>query len=129
PASSHVAPQPPAAAAYEPAREVEPAAASPAPDAKGSPRATQTLAEEMQWLEQAQTALDRGDAQRALTLLAEHTWRFPKGKLAEARDVARILALCSLGRSAQARSLAQRFLHARGASPFSARVRASCAGP
>jgi hypothetical protein len=85
-----------------------------------------TLEQETALMEQAQAALKRGDAERALHLLAEHTWQFPAGHLAEARDVARILALCQAGHDAQARTRAKSFLAARPHSPFAARVRTSC---
>lgn len=88
--------------------------------------AAASLEQETVLLEQAQAALKRGDAQRALHLLAEHTWLFPAGHLAEARDVARILALCQAGEVQQARSRAKHFLSTRPSSPFAARVRTSC---
>jgi hypothetical protein len=106
--------------------EPPPSTPSVLPERTPSLPAAETLAEEMQVLEDAQAALRRGDSHRALALLAEHAWRFPDGRLAEARDVARILALCQAGQRDGSRSLARRFLAEHPQSPFAARVRASC---
>jgi hypothetical protein len=97
-----------------------------APERAEPPPLAASLEQETALLEQAQAALRRGAPQRALALLAEHTWRFPSGHLTESREVARILALCQAGNATQARAQADRFLAARPGSPFSARVRASC---
>ena len=100
--------------------------ASRAPEQRAQPLKAAGLEQETALMEQAQAALRRGDAQRALALLAEHTWLFPKGHLSEARDVARIDALCKAGYAEQARARAEHFLATRAHSPFAARVRASC---
>jgi len=76
----------------------------------------------------ARAALRGGDAPRALALLDEHTRRFPRGALAEDCDAERIHALCALGRSPEARTLATRFLTAHPASPHAPSIRASCGG-
>jgi hypothetical protein len=44
------------------------------------------------------------------------------------RDAAKIVALCAVGRVADARAAAQTFLASSPRSPFAARIRASCAG-
>ncbi|HTU57124.1 MAG TPA: hypothetical protein VMF89_01800, partial [Polyangiales bacterium] len=89
--------------------------------------ASETLSKEVQLLQAAQLALRAGDTQRSLALLAEHTWTYPQGHLAEARDVARILALCQAGNVAQSKLHAKRFLQQRPESPYALRVRAGCA--
>jgi|GEM_PF-3781203 len=89
--------------------------------------ASETLTKEVQLLQAAQLALRAGDTQRSLALLAEHTWTYPQGHLAEARDVARILALCQAGNVAQSKLHAKRFLQQRPESPYALRVRAGCA--
>ena len=89
--------------------------------------ASETLSKEVQLLQAAQLALRAGDTQRSLALLAEHTWTYPRGHLAEARDVARILALCQAGNVAQSKLHAKRFLQQRPKSPYAVRVRAGCA--
>jgi hypothetical protein len=124
----------PAVEATAPAAAAESVATAPAPrrlaeripERGEAPPMAASLEQETALLERAQAALRRGDAQRALSLLAEHTWRFPTGHLSEARDVARILALCQSGHVTQSREQAARFLATRATSPFAARVRASC---
>jgi hypothetical protein len=90
--------------------------------------ARDTLDEETRLLADAQLALRSGKAERALALLAEHTWRFPRGQLAEAREVAHVVALCEAGHAASSRAEAKRFLAKRPRSPFAERVRTVCAG-
>jgi outer membrane protein assembly factor BamD (BamD/ComL family) len=85
--------------------------------------------EEARWLREAQLAVRSGDARRALTLLDEHAARFPSGKLADAREVTRMVALCDLGARAAAREKAEHFLAEHPGSPFSDRVRRICAQP
>ena len=87
-----------------------------------------SLDAEIALVRDARAALRGGDAARALALLDEHTRRFSRGALAEDCDAERIYALCALGRSGEARSLATRFLTSHPASPHGASVRASCGG-
>jgi RNA polymerase sigma-70 factor (ECF subfamily) len=86
------------------------------------------LAEETRILREANAAMQKGDAESALSLLSEHGRRFPAGVLAEERDVERVLALCGAGRVADARVEATRFLTDRPRSPLAGRVRTSCGG-
>jgi hypothetical protein len=90
--------------------------------------APSSLDAEIALVRDARAALRGGDAARALALLDEHTRRFSRGALAEDCDAERIYALCALGRSGEARSLATRFLTSHPASPHGASVRASCGG-
>jgi hypothetical protein len=85
-----------------------------------------TLDDEMRLLKAAYSALRAGKPEQALAQLAEHTWRFPNGELAESRDVAHIMALCRAGKVEASRSEAKRFLSERPSSPFAGRVRAIC---
>jgi hypothetical protein len=85
-----------------------------------------TLDEEMKLLRAAHAALRAGKPEQALAQLAEHSWRFPNGELAEPRDVAHIMALCRAGKVEASRSEAKRFLAQRPSSPFAGRVRAIC---
>jgi hypothetical protein len=85
-----------------------------------------TIDEEMRLLRDAQSALRAGSPARSLALLDEHATRFPAGKLSDARDVTRMLALCNAGQRALARSEAERFLSRRPDSPFTERVRHIC---
>ncbi len=53
-----------------------------------------------------------GDPSGAIALLDEHARRFPSGALGEERDATRVLALCALGRTGEARAPAARFFAA-----------------
>jgi hypothetical protein len=86
------------------------------------------LEAEMRLLRAAYDALRAGHPERALETLAEHASRYPHGELAEARGVARIMALCQAKRVAAARSEAERFLQRSPSSPYAARVRSLCVG-
>jgi hypothetical protein len=86
-----------------------------------------TLEAETRLLREAEVSLRAGDAQRALALLDEHAARFAGGILQEERAAERILALCALGRTGEARAEVDRFLLERPRSPLADRVRASCA--
>ena len=86
-----------------------------------------TVREEAAILRAAEHALAAHDGTTALARLDEHATRFPQGALVEERIAARVLALCSVGRVANARVEAQRFLVARPRSPLAAQVRGSCA--
>jgi hypothetical protein len=94
-----------------------PAAPSAGPD---------TLVAETRRLREAHAALQGGDGARALALLEEQSAGGPQ--LREERAAGRILALCSLGRTDEARAAASRFLAESPRSPLAGRVRASCAG-
>lgn len=99
------------------------------PDASASrPRArrpTSTLGEETQLLEEARTALARGDADAALRALDRHADRFPAAELADEARSTRLRALCRAGRSDDARALADTLAPA-GGSRWHAIVDASC---
>ncbi len=85
-----------------------------------------TIDEEVRLLNEAQAALRAGDPRRALTRTDEHARRFPSGKLASARAVTRMMALCQAGQQEQARLEADRFLARYPASPFADRVKGIC---
>jgi hypothetical protein len=82
--------------------------------------------EEVRLLSQAHAALRSGRPRDALGKLREHAESFPNSKLAEARQVARMIALCDSGRRAAARAEAQAFLSERPRSPLANRVRSIC---
>jgi hypothetical protein len=91
-----------------------------------APPASPSVDEEVRLLGLAYAQLRAGQALLALATLAEQERRFPDGKLAEPRQVARILALCQAGQRSVARSEGVRFLARHPASPFSNRVRGIC---
>lgn len=100
-------------------------AAHPPPAA--APTASEAVDEEVRLLGIAYSQLRSGLPAKALVTIAEHERRFPDGKLAESRQVARIMALCDVGQAAEARAAGRSFLAAHPGSPFSTRVRAVCA--
>lgn len=85
------------------------------------------LSEEMRLLGAAQRELAAGHGNAALEMLDQHERRFPQGVLSEERRGARVLALCSLGRTREARAEARRFLRTSPESPLVPRVVDSCA--
>jgi hypothetical protein len=102
-----------------------------APEAKSraapAPGADTTFAEDARLLRDVRTALSAGQNERALALLDSRKAGLPAGALAEEREAARIVTLCKLGRGAEARARATRFLAAHGSSPLAERVRRACA--
>lgn len=90
--------------------------------------APSALESEIALLRDSDRALRDGTPSAALAKLDEHAQRFPHGSLAEERTVSRIVVLCALGRTAEARAAGNAFLAARPSSPHAGRVRASCAG-
>jgi hypothetical protein len=111
----------------------EPAAAPPAaPPVRGSaskaPASTRSLSQDAELLRDARSALSAGDATRALALLDGHR-EIARGALGPEWTAARILVLCRLGRVAEAKQQAGRFLKVHASSPLAAQVAASCAAP
>jgi hypothetical protein len=123
------APRPPAMRAPSPAspallgpRQATSAASAPTPAAGGS------LEAETELLRTAQAELRQGRPGSALAALDAHGAKFKDGLLREERLAARILALCDLGRTSEARAEAQRFLAASPRSPMAERIRNACYG-
>ena len=73
-----------------------------------------------------QQALRSGDAGRALTLVGEHTRRFPSGTLAEEREGVRAVAQCQLAAPSARATILQTFARRHPSSPYAARVKAVC---
>lgn len=89
------------------------AAPPPAPSVSAPSRTSgssaATLRAERLLLERATTALVRNDATSALAALREHARRFPRGELAEEREVLLVRALRASGQSDAANERAQDF--------------------
>jgi hypothetical protein len=98
------------------------------PTVPSPPAIPSTLSEEAALLQSAQRALAGKDPDQALLVLADHERRFANGALREERQVARILALCALGRVEGARALALAFVAASPRSLLIPRVQSSCVG-
>jgi hypothetical protein len=111
--------EPPASVAA--ARE-KPRTAAATPNAEPKP----DVGAELALLREARRALSSGDPGRALELTDAHARAFPRGALSEERSATRIVALCSLGRGAEGRKEAQRFLERAPDSPLAERVRTAC---
>lgn len=83
---------------------------------------------EIRLLHEAQSALAAHDPSRALARLDEHAARYPHGSLRQESLAERVVALCQLGRTDEACSLAAPLLRENTRSPAVERVRASCVG-
>lgn len=113
-----------------------PDGAGTAPGAKPAPRRSSAavpkrsvpsgFSAEVALIERVQAALRRGDGARALRQL--DTFR-GAGQLLAERRAARVLALCSLGRVAEAQEVAAELLRADPSSLQSATIERSCANP
>jgi hypothetical protein len=100
---------------------VEPVPSAAPPAAEGDP-----LLVELTLLRQAQRALRDGDARRALELAARHAAQYPSSQMAMERGALRVFALCSLGRKAEARSLARELIAEAPTSPLRKSLEESC---
>lgn len=103
--------------------------ASAAAAAPAAAPADDPLHAEIRDLRTAQQALRAGDGARVLALLNGQDTAYSAGALQEERAAARVLALCQVGRTSEARSLAQRFEQRWPSSPLVARIRNSCWQP
>lgn len=78
-------------------------------------------------MREAVKLLHAGSGDKAFAVLEELGNRHPDGVLREERLAARVLALCSAGRTDEAREAGHRFVSEMPKSLQIARVRASCA--
>lgn len=84
------------------------------------------LADEVQLIQRARTALSAGQGARTLSLLARHADEHRNGELAVVRRTLRIDALCQTGEVEQAAREARAFLAEHANSSEAAHVRRSC---
>jgi hypothetical protein len=116
PQDALAAPAPLEPTAIEPEHPSEPAApTSPARGTKAranEPEPGPGLAEELELLDRAQAALDRGAAKEALAWVDLHARRFRTGQLADLREATRVGALCRLGHTEEARRVHAALVHA-----------------
>ena len=87
------------------------------------------LARELRSLDDARSALSRGDAAAALSALDRHDRAFPAGALREEADVLRVDALVAHGDRAAARRLAEDILRRDPAGPHTRRLQTIADGP
>lgn len=121
-------PQPPAAPESE---QPSPPPARPAPPPKRpkvEPEASEpsSLAQETLLLRKIQRARAAKQHARVLELTAEHAKRFPDGTFASERSLARVQALCSVGREADARRARDRFVDKHPRSHLVPQFKAAC---
>jgi hypothetical protein len=102
-----VAPQPPASAGPTRLR-----AAAPADEIAG----------QIALIDAARSALSTGAPDRALDVLGQYQARYPAGSFRPEAVALRIQALAKLGRMAEARALAERFVAEHRGSPLASRV-------
>ena len=93
---------------------------------KSEPEKVEPAPDEL--LVEAESALADGDPDRAMALLQRHAERAATDPSAPQRMALRVLALCAKGDREEARAEAKAFLAAHEQSPWSDRVRRSCAG-
>jgi hypothetical protein len=98
-------------------------------DAPGRARvaAPDPLAAELTLLHAAKQAWQDGNSQTAFDLAQKHAKLYPHSQLASERDALKVFALCGLGRTNDARDLAQALLSKAPGSPFRASLEQSCA--
>lgn len=88
--------------------DTESAAASPPRSARPGAK-TDPFTAELDLLQRTHGAYTRRDFSAALTLIAEHARRFPKGHLAEQREALRVRSLAGSGRADEAHRAAAAF--------------------
>jgi hypothetical protein len=91
-----------------------------------APHRADNLAREVEILSRAGAELHAGQAEAALAALDEHQRNFPSGVLAQERLVARVRALCALGRLTEAKIELERLARTSPNSPHEARARKTC---
>jgi hypothetical protein len=129
PDSAHVSPAAPVPSILARGTSSEPTApklAAAEPNAGAARRPSDRLAQEVAILSQATSALHAGRAASALSAIDEHQRKFPNGLLAEERRVARVQALCALGRRAEAEPELQRLVRQAPQSPNTLRAQQLC---
>lgn len=86
------------------------------------------LLAEVTLLRKAQRAWQGGKPQVALDLAQRHAQTYPHSQLAVERDAVRVFALCALGRTVEAQSLASELFARAPGSPLRTSLEESCAG-
>jgi hypothetical protein len=109
------------------ATNTEPRVARKTASVAPAPADPDSLREEIELVQKANSALRGGKPEQAQALLDQHGEKFGSGALREEREAARILALCALGKQAEAQAAAAKFLRESPRSMQAARVRGSCA--
>jgi TolA-binding protein len=123
PAAKPAAPVVPEQAAPAATVETGPAeAAAPAAHRRPAGSKTADLREQIALIDGARTALRAGEGDRALESLRRYHDKYPAGSFRPEAAALRIEALAKLGRTSEARALAERFIAEHRGSPLAARV-------
>jgi len=93
-----------------------------APSRRRSAGASVDLGDQIAIMDSARAAVTAGTAERALELLRRYQEKYPAGSFRPEAGALRIEALVKLGRNAEARSLAERFVSEHKVSPLADRV-------
>lgn len=102
--------------------EVKPAPPVPSVTQRRLAGAGAELAAQIALVDAARAELAGGGAQRALKLVDQYQARYPSGAFRPEVSAVKVEALMKLGRTVEARALAERFLAAHGPSPLAERV-------
>ena len=100
----------------------------PAPVPDPEPALDATIAAEMALLKSAQQAIASGNHARGLEKVKQHAKSFPKSMLAEERELARVRALCGLGKQSAAEKAATSFRKRFSGSHLLKRLDQTCVG-
>ncbi len=119
PPDAPIAEAPPRAAAA--GEQQKPSANKSAP-ARAAAAPSSDLRAEINLIDGARAALRAGDTAAAMDLLGKHAVHFPHGALAPEETALRVEALMRMGRTAEARAYARRFVAANPASPLAERI-------
>lgn len=130
-ATPTAAPSEAPAPSAQPAAEVQPepsAKPSGPPGKAGAKPSGDALLQEISLLHDALAASRSGNAARALELAREHAQRYPSSRLGLERSAIEVRSLCSLGRVAEARKVAERLRARAPGSPLSSALQDTCVG-
>jgi hypothetical protein len=107
-----------------PRAESEPSAnvPVPAPPRVRAPGQMAELAAQIALVDSARAALAAGHAERALSIVRDYQLDYPAGTFRPEVSAIKIEALVKLGRKAEARALAERFVKGYGPGPLAERV-------
>ena len=126
PDDSHI-PSPARSVAVEPAVAVEATPEIvrpvPAPVRERGP----SLEGELRLLNEAQRAATEHDAEKSLAALEQYAAKFPHGNLRQEALVLKVVALCELKRSDEAKDIAAKLIELSPSAPVVLRLKASCA--
>ncbi len=122
-APSASAASPASATVHAPATAVAVVSAPPAPSASAADAPPLGLRDELALIDAARTSLASGAASSALETLARYDARYPQGQLREEATAVRVEALFAAGRTAEARTVGERFLAEHPSSTHAQHVR------